>query len=273
MMRNVVDIRAAFAEQAQRREAGRDGRLPGNHPAAHADLQPTSFGSISSAWCRSSAACSAGQARSVHLSPGIGGCLPGLRGAEADHDIGGLARCAVSAGDAGDGGHPLGDEMKRLIIGMSGTSGQIYGIRMLEVLRAAGEVETHLVMTPNRRASPSRTRPIGSQRDVEALADVSYRPGDIGAAIASGSFPVAGMVVVPCSIKSLSAIAHSYTDELLSVRADVQLKEGRPVLLMVRETPLHVGHLELMVQAARIGCASFSRRHPPSIAVHAASTS
>jgi 4-hydroxy-3-polyprenylbenzoate decarboxylase len=94
-------------------------------------------------------------------------------------------------------------------------------------------------------------------RDVEALADVSYRPGDIGAAIASGSFPVAGVAVVPCSIKSLSAIAHSYTDELLSRAADVQLKEGRPVLLMVRETPLHVGHLELMVQAARIGCIIF----------------
>jgi 4-hydroxy-3-polyprenylbenzoate decarboxylase len=146
--------------------------------------------------------------------------------------------------------------MKRLIIGMSGASGQIYGIRMLEVLRAAGEVETHLVMTQSARITIAQETD-WEPRDVEALADVSYRPGDIGAAIASGSFPVAGMVVVPCSIKSLSAIAHSYTDELLSRAADVQLKEGRPVLLMVREAPLHLGHLELMVQAARIGCVIF----------------
>jgi 4-hydroxy-3-polyprenylbenzoate decarboxylase len=92
---------------------------------------------------------------------------------------------------------------------------------------------------------------------VEALADVSYRPADVGAAIASGSFHTAGMVVIPCSIKSLSAMAHSYTDDLLSRAADVQLKEGRPVLLVVRETPLHLGHLELMAQAARIGCIIF----------------
>jgi 4-hydroxy-3-polyprenylbenzoate decarboxylase len=92
---------------------------------------------------------------------------------------------------------------------------------------------------------------------VEALADVVYRPGDVGAAIASGSFETAGMIVAPCSIKSLSAIAHSFDDDLLTRAADVQLKEGRPVLLMVRETPLHLGHLELMAQAARIGCIIF----------------
>jgi 4-hydroxy-3-polyprenylbenzoate decarboxylase len=94
-------------------------------------------------------------------------------------------------------------------------------------------------------------------RAVEALATRVYRPGDIGAAIASGSFATAGMIVAPCSIKSLSAIAHSYDHDLITRAADVQLKEGRPVLLLVRETPLHLGHLELMTQAARIGCIIF----------------
>lgn len=146
--------------------------------------------------------------------------------------------------------------MKRLIVGMSGASGQIYGIRLLQALRALGDVETHLVLTPAARVTIAQETD-WTPRAVEALADVVYRPGDIGAAIASGSFVTAGMIVAPCSIKSLSAIAHSYTDDLLSRAADVQLKEGRPVLLMVRETPLHLGHLELMVQAARIGCVIF----------------
>ena len=146
--------------------------------------------------------------------------------------------------------------MKRLIIGMSGASGQIYGIRLLEVLRTAPEVETHLVMTSAARMTVAQETDL-DPRDVEALADVVYRPGDVGAAIASGSFETAGMIVAPCSIKSLSAIAHSYTDDLLSRAADVQLKEGRPVLLMVRETPLHLGHIELMAQAARNGCVIF----------------
>lgn len=146
--------------------------------------------------------------------------------------------------------------MKRLIVGMSGASGQIYGIRLLQALRALGGVETHLVLTQAARVTIAQETD-WAPRAVEALADVVYRPADIGAAIASGSFVTAGMIVAPCSIKSLSAIAHSYTDDLLSRAADVQLKEGRPVLLMVRETPLHLGHLELMVQAARIGCVIF----------------
>ncbi|MCX7670620.1 MAG: UbiX family flavin prenyltransferase, partial [Anaerolineae bacterium] len=146
--------------------------------------------------------------------------------------------------------------MKRLIVGMSGASGQIYGIRVLQALRALGGVETHLVLTQAARVTIAQETD-WTPRAVEALADVVYRPADIGAAIASGSFVTAGMIVAPCSIKSLSAIAHSYTDDLLSRAADVQLKEGRPVLLMVRETPLHLGHLELMVQAARIGCVIF----------------
>jgi 4-hydroxy-3-polyprenylbenzoate decarboxylase len=142
--------------------------------------------------------------------------------------------------------------MKRIIVGMSGASGQIYGIRLLEVLQADPEVETHLVMTQAARITIAEETD-WNPRDVEALATVSYRNADIGAAIASGSFETAGMVVAPCSIKSLSAIAHSYTDDLLARAADVQMKEGRPVILAVRETPLHLGHIELMAQAARIG--------------------
>ncbi len=146
--------------------------------------------------------------------------------------------------------------MKRLIIALSGASGQIYGIRLLEVLRHAPEVETHLVLTQAARMTIAQETDY-DPRDVEALAGVVYRPADIGAAIASGSFETAGMIVAPCSIKSLSAIAHSFDSDLLSRAADVQLKEGRPVLLLVREAPLHLGHLELMVQAARIGCTIF----------------
>ena len=146
--------------------------------------------------------------------------------------------------------------MKRLIIGMSGASGQIYGIRMLEMLRDVAEVETHLVVSQAARMTIAQETDY-DPRAVEALAHVVYRPGDIGAAIASGSFATAGMIVAPCSIKSLSAIAHSFDSDLLSRAADVQLKEGRPVLLMVRETPLHLGHIELMAQAARIGCIIF----------------
>lgn len=142
--------------------------------------------------------------------------------------------------------------MKRLIIAMSGASGQIYGIRLLEVLREAPGIETHLVMSQAARMTISQETDY-DPRDVEALAGVSYRPGDIGAAIASGSFETMGMIVAPCSIKSLSSIANSFGDDLITRAADVQMKEGRPVLLMVRETPLHLGHLEQMTQAARIG--------------------
>jgi 4-hydroxy-3-polyprenylbenzoate decarboxylase len=141
---------------------------------------------------------------------------------------------------------------KRLVIAMSGASGQIYGIRLLEVLKDAPEVETHLVMSQAARITIAQETDY-DPKDVEALANVVYRVGDIGAAIASGSFETAGMIVAPCSIKTLSSIANSFGDDLITRAADVQMKEGRPVLLMVRETPLHLGHLELMVQAARIG--------------------
>lgn len=149
---------------------------------------------------------------------------------------------------------------RRLIIALSGASGQIYGIRLLQVLRqarlqaedAAQAIETHLVMSEAAGITITQETDL-TPRDVEALADVVYRPRDIGAAIASGSFAAMGMVIAPCSIKTLSAIANSFSADLTSRAADVQLKEGRPVVLLVRETPLHLGHLRLMVQAAEAG--------------------
>jgi 4-hydroxy-3-polyprenylbenzoate decarboxylase len=140
----------------------------------------------------------------------------------------------------------------RLIIGISGASGVIYGIRLLEVLAQDSSVETHLVLSPAAKATISQET-TWKVSDVEALARVVHKPGDIGASIASGSFDTLGMIVAPCSIKTLSSIANSYDTDLMTRAADVQLKEGRPVLLMVRETPLHLGHLRLMTQAAEIG--------------------
>lgn len=141
---------------------------------------------------------------------------------------------------------------KRLIIGISGASGVIYGIRLLEILRDSKEVETHLVLTPSARATIVQETAF-KPKDVEAMAQVVHSYANIGASIASGSFETLGMIVAPCSIKSLSAIANCYTSELLARAADVQLKEGRPVVLLVRETPLHAGHLRLMSQAAEAG--------------------
>jgi 4-hydroxy-3-polyprenylbenzoate decarboxylase len=145
---------------------------------------------------------------------------------------------------------------KRLVIGISGASGAVLGIRLLEVLAQTGAVETHLVISPAARITI--TDETGrSVKEVEALADVVYSPQDVGAAIASGSFHTDGMVIIPCSIKTLSAVAQCYAGELLSRAADVTLKEGRPLLLVVRETPLHLGHLRLMVQAAEMGAVIF----------------
>jgi flavin prenyltransferase len=140
----------------------------------------------------------------------------------------------------------------RLIIGISGASGVIYGIRLLETLAQDKSIETHLVLSPAAKATIAQETN-WKVSAVEALADVLHTPGNIGASIASGSFDTLGMIVAPCSIKSLSAIANSYDADLLTRAADVQLKEGRPVLLLVRETPLHIGHLRLMVQAAENG--------------------
>lgn len=142
--------------------------------------------------------------------------------------------------------------MRRLIIGISGASGAVYGIRTLQALRDISDIETHLVL------SPSAKRTIHEETDwdvaaVEALADVVHGHRDIGAAIASGSFLTIGMLVAPCSIKSLSGIVNSYSDNLLTRAADVCLKERRRLVLLVRETPLHLGHIELLGQAARYG--------------------
>lgn len=141
---------------------------------------------------------------------------------------------------------------RRLIVGISGASGVIYGIRLLEVLRQDHAIETHLVLTEAARITIAQETD-WKVSEVEALADVVHRPNNIGASIASGSFATTGMVVIPCSIKSLSNIALGNTGDLLARAADVQLKEGRPLVLVVRETPLHLGHLRLMTQAAEIG--------------------
>lgn len=145
--------------------------------------------------------------------------------------------------------------MKRVILAISGASGAVLGVRALELLRAA-VVETHLIISPAaRRTIPLETgRPV---EQVEALASFCYAYEDIGARLASGSFPTDGMLVAPCSIKTLSAIANSYADNLLVRAADVCLKEGRPLVLAVRETPLHRGHLRLMDLAARAGAVLF----------------
>ena len=144
---------------------------------------------------------------------------------------------------------------RRLVVGISGSSGVILGIRLLQALRDS-DVETHLVVTPAARLTIEQETD-WQVDEVQALAHTSYNPRDIGAAIASGSFPTLGMVVIPCSIKSLSAIANSYSADLLTRAADVTLKEGRPLLLVVRETPLHRGHLRQMERAAAAGAVIF----------------
>ncbi|EKY3902975.1 TPA: UbiX family flavin prenyltransferase [Enterobacter hormaechei] len=142
--------------------------------------------------------------------------------------------------------------MKRLIVGISGASGAIYGVRLLQVLRDVAGVETHLVMSQAARQTLSLETDL-SLRDVQALADVVHDARDIAASISSGSFKTVGMVILPCSIKTLSGIVNSYTDTLVTRAADVVLKERRPLVLCVRETPLHLGHLRLMTQAAELG--------------------
>ena len=141
---------------------------------------------------------------------------------------------------------------QRLIIGISGASGAIYGIRLLEVLRGVAEIETHLVMSGAARQTIALETDY-SLAAVEALADVTYRINDIAAAISSGSYPTTGMVVVPCSMKTLAGIAFSLSDNLLLRAADVTLKERRRLVVVARETPLHLGHLRLMTQVAELG--------------------
>lgn len=142
--------------------------------------------------------------------------------------------------------------MRRLIIAITGASGAIYGVRALQMLREVGGIETHLVL------SPSAARTIIEETDhspaeVKAMADVVHEYRDIGASVSSGSFVTSGMLVAPCSVKTLSGIAHCYDSELTVRAADVCLKERRPVVLLFRETPFHAGHIALMEQATRNG--------------------
>jgi len=142
-------------------------------------------------------------------------------------------------------------KIKRVIIGISGSSGSILGIRILEMLRSSN-IETHLIMSQAARLTIREETDWGIEQ-VNSLADVVHPITDIGATLASGSFTTIGMIVVPCSIKTLSAIANSYADNLLTRAADVTLKEGRPLILVVRETPLHFGHIRLMEIATQAG--------------------
>jgi 4-hydroxy-3-polyprenylbenzoate decarboxylase len=145
----------------------------------------------------------------------------------------------------------MAPEQRRLIVGISGASGVIYGVRMLELLRDT-DVETHLVMSKSAELTLSYETSF-KPKDVKALASVNHPATDIGAAISSGSFPTMGMVIVPCSIRTMSEIATGVTSSLLSRAADVVLKEKRRLVLALRETPLHGGHLRTMTTLADIG--------------------
>jgi 4-hydroxy-3-polyprenylbenzoate decarboxylase len=144
-----------------------------------------------------------------------------------------------------------GRSMKKLVVGISGATGSIYGIRLLEVCQLM-EIETHLVISEG-AARNIRIETDYEVNDVIKMASYIYDINNVGASIASGSFPVDGMAIVPCSIKSLSALANSFNDNLLIRAADVNLKEKRKVVVVARETPLHIGHLRLMSQVAEAG--------------------
>lgn len=142
-------------------------------------------------------------------------------------------------------------ERPRLVVGISGASGVVYGLRVLDACRELG-VESHLVMS--RAAALTLAQEAGlSPADVNARADQAHKAADIGAAIASGSFPTLGMIVAPCSVRTMSEVASGVTSSLLTRAADVTLKERRPLVLMVRESPLHLGHLRTMVRLAEMG--------------------
>ena len=142
--------------------------------------------------------------------------------------------------------------MQRIIVGISGASGVIYGIRALEALADMADVETHLILSEAAAINVAIETDYKLE-DVTALADVSHSDSNLAASVASGSFKAAGMMILPCSIKTLSGVATSYADKLMVRAADVALKESRRLVLVVRETPLHLGHLKLQVQAAEAG--------------------
>ncbi len=142
--------------------------------------------------------------------------------------------------------------MKRVIVGISGASGAIYGIRLLEVLKATSGIETHLILSRGARVA-MRHETSFTPETVEGLADTVHAPENLAASVSSGSFPSEGMIVAPCSMKSLSMIANSINDNLLIRAADVMLKERRKLVLIPRETPLHLGHLRHMTAVTEMG--------------------
>jgi 4-hydroxy-3-polyprenylbenzoate decarboxylase len=144
----------------------------------------------------------------------------------------------------------------RLIVGLSGSSGLPYGIRLLEVLHKLGTYEIHLILTDAAKLNIS-VETDWRVKDVEALADVVHNVMNISASIASGSFRTEGMIVAPCSIRTLSAITHSFADNLLARAADVTLKERRRLVVMPREAPLHTGHCKLLYEASQLGVIVF----------------
>jgi len=146
--------------------------------------------------------------------------------------------------------------MRKLIVGISGATGAIYGVRILEVLAGVKDVETHLVLTRAGKMTIQVETPY-SVKQVEEMADVVHDINNVGAAISSGSFRTEGMVIAPCSMKSMGGIAHSVGGDLLVRAADVVLKERKKLVLVVRETPLHLGHLESMVALTRMGAVIF----------------
>ena len=141
---------------------------------------------------------------------------------------------------------------KRIIVAISGASGAIYGVRLLQMLRALGHVETHLTVSDAGWLNVQQELEM-SRADVEALADVAYPVREVGAPIASGSFQCDGMVVAPCSMRMLGAVAHGLSDNLMARAADVMLKERRRLILMVRETPLNLAHLRNMTSVTEMG--------------------
>ncbi len=146
--------------------------------------------------------------------------------------------------------------MERLIIGITGATGTIYGVRLMELLRAHGDIEIHLVMS--RAAKMTLKMEHDSEIDyINSLAHQVHEPGNVGASISSGSFHSKGMVVAPCSIKTMSNIAMGNTGELITRAADVVLKERRTLLIAIRETPLHSGHLENLLRLTRMGAVIF----------------
>ena len=140
----------------------------------------------------------------------------------------------------------------RLIVAITGATGAIYGVRLLQVLRALGSVQTHLLISDAGVLNLHQELDM-NRKDVEALADVVHNVRDVGAAIASGSFQSDGMIVVPCSMKTLAAVAHGLSDNLISRAADVVLKERRKLVLMVRETPFNLAHLRNMTAVTEMG--------------------